>query len=385
MMSSGTESLAMLRAALSPAESACVDAIERVKARFLETDRDAWVARRFRWLLKNQLVRADPTRPIGPGNRREARCVVVVGNSGAGKTHLLRRVFSSHPNFTSYGVENSGCKLVTVDVPAPCTLLQLGRRTLAAIGYPIQGEMKEHRVWERVFYKLQETGILVLHFDEMHNILESANVDDIRRIRKTLKALLVNADWPVGLMVSGLPGITDFLETLSIHELDQQGNLIPREIRPVDRETELRRRCRVIGLASLDIKTDLEMIALAAADMAAAGDLILRDGFQETVAARLVHASLYELGTCMELTAEAMEMALDPDDEDEDEKDRLPRDIVGIEHFAAVYRERTGCGPGANPFLAPEWWILDCTKVLRTKNEPDPVPPMKTVGKSKTK
>ncbi|GJD37230.1 ATP-binding protein [Methylobacterium aerolatum] len=368
----GDEALAWLASTLDPDEIARLRAVERAKACFLETDRDEDVAKKLRWLLRNLLMRADPSLPLGPGNRREARCVVVVGESGAGKTRLLRRTFHAHPAFPGYGIEGSGCTLVSVDVPSPCTLLQLGRRTLAALGYPLQREMKEHLIWERVRLKLRTTGTVVLHFDEVHNLLDAANSDDVCRIRKTLKALLVDPAWPVGLIVSGLPGIAEFLETLSLHALDDDGNVVPLDPPPADRETELRRRCRVVELTALVVPADLEMITMAVGDIAKAAGLELHPSFGNDVASRLAHAALYQLGTALELAAEAVEAALEPvDDEDEG---ILQDGMVARAAFAAAYRERTACGPDANPFLAAEWWRLDCKKVLRTKNEPDALP-----------
>lgn len=350
-----------------------ISKLERVKARFLETERDHTFAKRFEWLLTNLAMRADPDKPFGPGNRREARCLVVVGRSGAGKTRMLTRAFDKHPTFPGYGDPGSDCRMVTVSLPSPCTLLQLGRQILAAIGYPLDRQLKEHLVWERVFFRLEFRGMLVLHLDELHNVLRTANVLDIDRIRKTFKTLLVHRRWPVGLVVSGLPEIAGFLETLSMEELDENGELVPLQVKPEDHETELRRRCRVIELEPLSLPGDLGMLTEAAGDVARLGGLSFPPNFKEQVAPRLVHASLYELGTCMELLTETVEEALTPDT-DMEGRSPVPDRIVAIRHFAKLYAARTGCSPGANPFLVPDWWTVDCTKVLRKSNERDPAP-----------
>src|SRR5687767_13218088 len=80
--------LERLRVHFGAADLAIIETMERVKARFLTTERDKQLAKQFQWLLRSLVLRADPNRPYGPDNRREARTLVVVGNSGAGKTAL---------------------------------------------------------------------------------------------------------------------------------------------------------------------------------------------------------------------------------------------------------------------------------------------------------
>ncbi|MEJ1937915.1 ATP-binding protein, partial [Nostoc sp. NIES-2111] len=186
--------------------------MELVRAKRLVTERDKQLAVRVEELLEGIASRFDPTAPDGEGNRIEARALLVVGESGAGKTWTLRRHFREHPAIPGYGVPGSDCPLVTVPVKPPCTLMALGHQTSAATGYPIGGRLEAHRVWDRVYQRLADRGIFGVHFDEMHNFILTANRRDRRDVQNMLKTLMTNPSWPVFVVVSGLPVVQEFVE-----------------------------------------------------------------------------------------------------------------------------------------------------------------------------
>jgi len=338
-----------LRASLPANDLRIAEIMERVKGRYVDTDWDDDLRRVF-----NNLLRTVVTRRVHKGqampDRRETRALVVVGEAGTGKTESLRHLFLTHPSLPGYDRIGSGCPLVTVTVPSPCTLKTLGMRILNALGYPLARDKKEHLVWDDVRTHLQLSGVLVLHLDEMHNLTDRANVDEIDTIRKTLKSLMASTTWPVGLVISGIPDIVPDLQKID----------------------EIRRRGRFIRVPLLKLPADLEMIKMVIAGLADRAGIAVEAGLADAVAPRLGHAALARFGILLELVHEAIEIALQGDEP------------LSLESFATAYTDRTGVGQLMNPFVAPYWSEIDCSLVLMDEHAEDPVlsdaPPWRTRG-----
>ena len=98
-----------------------------------------------------------------------------------GKTASLERLFRTHPILQSRGEHRS--PLLRVIVPAPCTLKTLGREVLRALGYPLARELADHIIWARIQELLPVAGVLIVHFDETHNLTDNANVVQMENIR----------------------------------------------------------------------------------------------------------------------------------------------------------------------------------------------------------
>lgn len=295
--------------------------MDRVRSKNVRTERSGVV---------EQAVQSLVDRMAAPPDMQEGRALVLVGESGAGKTWALDRIFRKNPAFPGYGKANSGCPLVSIDVPAPCTLKQLGRQTLRVFGYPLVAERREHVVWEMVSERLDLLDIRILHFDEAHNVIRSASTDEAARIGKTLKSLLNARSHPVSLILSGTPDLAQFL------------GQVP----------EMRRRCMFVHLDGLTPKDVAELTDIVAG-LAHLADLAFVSTYEEDLALRLMHAVLRQLGTAIEITHNAIEVALA-------ERSKL----LCMENFATAYARRAGAAASANPFVAPDWAEIDCSKLL---------------------
>ncbi|MBA1157040.1 TniB family NTP-binding protein [Microvirga mediterraneensis] len=349
----GAASVERLFQSFDQEENRRLEIMERVKARVLWTDRDKQVKSAFADILLELAMRVDPDKPFGPGNRREARSLGVLGKTGAGKSSLLSRLFAGHPAFPGYNVPNSGCALITVNVPSPCNLKALGIILLAQLGYPLQQERSVPLIWQLVTERLRHLGILVLHLDEVHNVLQAANTREIVEIRKTFKTLMIDPAWPVALVVSGLPEVKGFFEKLDEEEIRPEGQ-------QPDTRGEVRRRFRFVELPSLRLPHDARMMAAAVKDLASIAGLEAPADLASDIVPRLIHAGLYELGICMELTHDAITKAL-----------QAKAASLVIKHYADAWRTRTGSADRANPFLAIKWLKVDCSVVLAKKREGD--------------
>ncbi len=251
------------------------------------------------------------------GRLSEGRAIMLVGQSGAGKSRALQRVFAEHGHFTPES-------LVSVVAPAPCTLKQLGNTVLDGLGYPRTRDLAENVVWDVVRTQLRALGVRFLHIDELQHLFQ-ARKSDILPVRNMLKALLNQRDWPMFLFLSGMPQIESDLAE----------------------DVQIRRRCRAVHFHSLGERDRLFVRRTldALAEMACLGDADLsRDDF----IVRLMHAGLNELGICIEIIQDAIKRAFSED-----------ADTLRVTHFAAVYFSRSGCLPEDNVFTAQRWWEIN--------------------------
>jgi len=317
-----------LRACLDEGQRAKIERMDQVRSKYLRTERDDQIDKALAFLVD---------RGASSLAMNEGRSLVVLGESGAGKTTMLDRALRRHPAFEGYGVRGSGCPLVSVDVPSPCTLKQLGRETLRVLGYPLKADRSEHVTWELVREKLELLDVRFLHFDEAHNVARSVNVAEAERVRNTLKSLLNARSRPVSLILSGIPELARFLGEMA----------------------ENRRRSRFLPLRSLH-GGDVPQIAEMVTDLAKVAGLEVDNPEDQPLALRLIHAALGQLGAAIELTHEAIYVAL-----------REEATALRIEHYAETFVDRTGNSAAMNPFVSPTWADIDGASVLADGPEID--------------
>jgi hypothetical protein len=245
-----------------------------------------------------------------------------------------------HEALVGYGSLGTRCPLVTVRAPSPCTSKQLGRATLRQLGYPIERELPEHRIWEEVRARLKSTAIQIVHVDEMQHVTQVANAIEAQRVVNTLKALMVDPDWPVSLLLSGVPTLKSFLES----------------------DAQIFRRTRFVEFSPLKIPDDSpEITAMAETLVEKAGlRLVLSDSTD--FGSRLLHAVQLQFGAAVDLVLDTIYGALT----------RLratsPLQVaeMNADDFAIAWRLRTGCAEDANPFLARAWHEIDSGKAFAT-------------------
>lgn len=305
---------------------------ERIKSRFLTTERYERLEAALKAASESLLLRVDDTKPLGPGNRSEGRIVLVVGETGAGKSSALHRLLDRHPTYRGYAdLVTPNRAAISLKIRTPCTFVAMGRQTLAATGYPVVGKLEKHAVWQRVFDRLPALGTTLLHFDEMHNVILTANEPDRIDIQNTLKSLITDANWPVTVIVSGLPLTTAFIE----------------------QSVEDKRRTIPVTFESLVSPRDCEMLTELARHLSGIARLTLASRTQTMIIPRLIHAASYQLGSAISLLQQAIDQAL------------IGKvSVLSVTEFAAAYAFLSGCGPAANPFLAPDWRAIDCSRLF---------------------
>jgi len=329
MTENSNSSINAIFASMSLNAQAVVGKMEAIRNNYIETDWDDELRRRFDKLLRTIVMRRSSADEAWK-ERRECRAIVYTGEEGIGKTESLDRLFRTHPATAGYNVFGSGCTLLSVSVPASTSPIALGHTILQKAGRPIYKPLAEHAVWAQVHHQLELAGVAILHLDEMHNLTDSANVSQIDHIRKRLKALMVSPTWPVALVISGLPSIVPAMRAVG----------------------EIRRRGQFIQMPLMEMPADADLVSAALDRTCKLADLTWSDD-RNLLVSRLVHAAIYRFGVMIELIQEAVELALLDGVEE-----------LTVEHFAAAYADRTGCGRRMNPFLAADWLHLDCSLVL---------------------
>ncbi|MCJ2113603.1 ATP-binding protein [Methylobacterium sp. E-025] len=339
-----SNALDRLSHALGKHKLARVEMMERITARFLTTQWHKDLEKTLDDTLCTLLQRTDPSKPRGAGNRREGAVILVLGETGAGKTRAVRRLLGKHPAYTGFdeaGDDDKNPSAIHVEVTAPGNFLSIGMQILEASGYPVIRDLKGREIRSLLTDRLKMLGTTVLYLDEMHSVTDTAKVNEIEDLLAAIKGLVANPVWPIIVIISGLPRLTDFIE---------KSREVTRRTRPVACE-ELSR----------DDGDDREMLAALILELADMAQLKITGAQITTLIPRLIHAASSQLGYAITLIHRAIGSALDA------EVGRL-----SIQHFAEGYADCTKCGPGANPFLVPDWCAVKPLQLLRKDSLPAP-------------
>ncbi len=336
----GPDPFERMRSYLSTEHTRVAAIMDRLRACYIESDRDDAVKEELDRLIENSLRKKYPKRPESDDNRKPGVGFVVVGGSGSGKTEAIERILADHPVFPGYGVAQSGCTLISVLAPSPTTLALLGHEVLTALGYPPEEPLKEAVAWNRVRKILKRRRVTILHIDDVHNVLQryQANPKELTKIQATFRNLLISRDWPVQLILSGVG------ETLDIFQKDRQ----------------LKRRLHYVMFPDLIIADDAAWVRDVVKDFADNAGLkyVERQG-AETVE-RLIHAAASQFGLTFEVLLDGIEVAV-----------RSKRKTFSIDDLARAYEKRTSQPAELNIFSSPGWQVIDPSIIFETENDED--------------
>ena len=308
------------------AEASVDDVMARVLASYVATDRDKRLEKELNRLIDAMLLAESAIGKRRVGRLREGRTLAVVGESGVGKTRALERLFHTREEFTGFGDPLSDCLLISVTAPSPCTLRLLGMSVLSALGYETDRELRENVVWDMVHRYLRMRGIRFLYIDEIHHVLQSKNPVEIGKVRDTLKGLMQDREWPVWLILSGLPSVATILGA----------------------DEQVRRRTRYVPFGSLSLQRDARRVRGMIEEFGSGkAGLAVKEVADDEFVARLLHASIGRLGIVVEFIQDAIREAL-----------LAGADALVREHFAEAYEARSGCRPSENVFTTTDDWSL---------------------------
>jgi hypothetical protein len=336
MNTSDIELLNRLRAKASPDDRRIAAVAQKLEGIYYPTDcRDGVVEEALGDLARRALEDA----PTNAGRRKPGRGVIITAESGQGKSRIVGHALDSIPIFGVAGRYGHGCVTLRVRTPKPCSGAGLGLHVLDLLGYPLTASRKAHEIWRRVRQRLCQLGVMFLWIDEFQHLIDRKNLQDLRDIRDTLKSLLEYEEWPIYVIITGLPHLVTLLQE-------------PSE----DPENDIQavRRYAFLSLPGLELPQEMEIVERALTDLSLAAELSLNFADQKDLQNRLVHTALGRFGLAIEIIRWAIAAALLAGDA-----------TLHEEHFARMYEKRTGSTLAANPFVVEDWRNVDCKAVLQ--------------------
>lgn len=276
---------------------------------------------------------------------REARAIVTGAPSGAGKTTLLEHALDGHPKLAL--AKERGAGVLRVQVPAPCTLAELGRAIAIAAGYPVKAGLRAPITWDAASRAMDVKSIRFLVLDEVQNVTETASEPEAIKIRNTFRTLLLAQGRTRGLILAGQASIIDFLS--EDVQIQRRSDFVT--LRPVSKS---KHAAVAAGVRTISKRAGLPLCGELEANLLT--DLV----------PRLSHAALNQFGTALDTARRPVESATQPTVVMGKLK-AVPTHLT-MEHFAARYASSTGNAGFANPFVARDWRTIDCT--LRNVTHP---------------
>jgi hypothetical protein len=312
----GAGALERLRAGQTDDRRLRSDRVRALSQAYVQNPRDDQLAVALNDLIDAKIrhfeaVAEGPHRNVG--RLSEGGLLAVLGDSGAGKTRLLERHLHNRVEFKGYGT--SDCLLISVKARSPFSFSGFARDLAAAAGLEVEKTFKNRDEAFSFAHKQLVNRIAFVHIDEIQLFLTGAHHDDLAAGQNLLRSLCQNSDWPISLIISGLPVAAKLFA-----------------------DNQVTRRQKIIKLTAVDVPRDLSTLNRGYVDfLAKAGidsDIDLRH-----LAPRLAHACLGQLGDCFAVMVNAMDIAL-----------RLGAKTLSMSHFVQAFRERVDCPDDHNVF-----------------------------------
>jgi type II secretory pathway predicted ATPase ExeA len=329
---------ARLMAALTP------EAAKRAKRRgglykaYIKSDRHKRIDRAVSKIVENAAASV-----AGVSGRR--RALFVIGESGSGKSTALQNTLLMRPELQPYYNEDGELisPMVYFDMPKPLKLRLFAQKIIEAAGYPLvfSDRMREYELFELAKRVLKERSVLILYIDEAQHALKETDKETIRNLADIIKSLLQIDDWPLHLVLAGVPALAKFIQ----HEPQLRNRSLVVELEPVTFPAELDRIRKIVqGIVEDHAKMKV--------DAALMTNVVDRKGtthgaLTEDFVHRLIHASEGGFGTVIDVVRMACDFAIE-----------TGADAVGLNHFVECYQFLTGCQDRHNIFLSADWQSL---------------------------
>ncbi|MBU2867883.1 TniB family NTP-binding protein [Pacificibacter marinus] len=187
--------------------------------------------------------------------------------------------------------------------------------------------------------KLRQT--IFLGFDEAQDLARYQTDKERQSVVNTLKSLMENSVWPVGLLLSGMPDLKKI----------------------VNQDPQLARRVDPIEIGRLHSIRDVGAVLKMVQKYVDRARLNVDSSVQsEVFAMRLMHAADYQFGLLAEIVVLSVSEALFTEGLDAK---------LSLQHFADVYRDRNGADRWMNVFLTEDFGRINPRLLLDNGNDTD--------------
>lgn len=307
--------------------------VQDLRSAFVPTPSYAKLEAHFRALLKQR--RAD----VRDGTINNARGIVLVGQSGSGKTTAIRELIRKNKSLLQTDPTQDICEFFSLQVPSPATMKFVGAATLRALGYPYSSDKQGPAIWDQVKVQLKLRQTCFLHLDEAQDLARYQTDKERQSVVNTLKSVMENSLWPTGLILSGMPDLKKI----------------------VNQDPQLARRLYPVEIGRLHAVRDVEPVLdivqkYVARAKAKAQPCVCNESFAQ----RLMHAADYEFGLMTEITVQALSKALFNEGFEAE---------LQLRHFADVFFDRSAAIDALNPFIAKDFARIDPRQIFEFDGE----------------
>ncbi|SFD42134.1 ATP-binding protein [Roseivivax sediminis] len=148
--------------------------------------------------------------------RFEAEILVVTGLSGTGKTREITKMLDEFNGNALPLPDGKPARVVHCLLDRKGGWKDLGRKTLKAMGYSLseRARLTQSEIWERVAFQARAQGIIGIYYDEAQHIFAGKSDNDRETILDSFKTLLKSHDWPLMLIMSGVPELGPHVRSL---------------------------------------------------------------------------------------------------------------------------------------------------------------------------
>lgn len=233
--------------------------------RYMKSERDDDFIDALQEILETDSQGNLTATPLRVGLPQDTRGLMVLGQSGYGKTSLVKRNLSNQTTIGLTDGNEPGAALYHL-VPPEATLKSVAVEIANACGYPkIKDGIQIAEAWDLAMHRLSIKGITILWIDEAHHLLTPGPGRDPKLVVRRLKNVLQGQN-AVAMILTGVPALYDLV--LPDKETDRR--FVCLNLEPVTSKNEaanLRRYlemcCEKVGVGMVDDPSFLDRLLMA--------------------------------------------------------------------------------------------------------------------------